>query len=510
MKKIRLPQIITKINIPLLLFLIFFFNVKFIIKVIALVALIISNLNFKFGFSWKNSRLPLFYLAIILIETFKFLFLVRNYSINYFFVFCFGVVQWSMCLMAIHYLKLFIDKDGVPKMHQTIKAFFVINFAISMFFLILLLFFPTLLTYWGHGGDISFSHPSAGDTILGVTFDSSTVNATINSLGLIYFLYKKEYWFCFGCLVTIVLCTNNVAFALTVLMLILMFITVRSKQLRWRTFLAGGLLVTLYFFISKSNREYIRNYFVQLYILNKNPELATNAKPDSISIDTLISKDVASTKIGPPPAKKTTEVPKKVADTVYTFSKEKLTKAMDHFLVSHDTVASSFSEEDYNSKPGKLISFIQTYQYLESKPENLLFGSGIGRFSSKLAFRASGTGILGSYPKKYIYVAPEFKNNHLKSFLFYYNSDASKHSVLNYPFSVYNQILGEYGVVGMILFLMFYLGYFLRRIKHLTYGRYMTLILLGFFFMEYWFEFFSLIVLFELFVLLNIKEGEKV
>jgi hypothetical protein len=166
----------------------------------------------------------------------------------------------------------------------------------------------------------------------------------------------------------------------------------------------------------------------------------------------------------------------------------------------------AFSETDYRSKPGKLISFVQTFLYLKQKIRHALFGSGVGRFSSKLAFRASGVGILGTYPSKYAYVAPEFRYNHLKTFLFYYNAEASQHSVMNYPFSVYNQVFGEYGLVGVLIFILFYLGYFLSRFRLLTYGRYMIVLLLAFFLMEYWFELFSLIVLFELFMFLNIRE----
>jgi len=80
---------------------------------------------------------------------------------------------------------------------------------------------------------------------------------------------------------------------------------------------------------------------------------------------------------------------------------------------------------------------------------------------------------------------------------------------MNYPFSVYNQVLGEYGLIGVLLFVLFYLGFFLKRYKKITYGRYMIILLFCFFFMEYWFEMFSLIVLFELYLFLNISEQSK-
>ena len=49
----------------LLLFLVLFLNVKMAIKVPAIALIYLLQFNFKFGFSLKNSRLPLFYLLAI-------------------------------------------------------------------------------------------------------------------------------------------------------------------------------------------------------------------------------------------------------------------------------------------------------------------------------------------------------------------------------------------------------------------------------------------------------------
>ncbi|HEU5164326.1 MAG TPA: hypothetical protein VFU29_02230, partial [Chitinophagaceae bacterium] len=237
-----------------------------------------------------------------------------------------------------------------------------------------------------------------------------------------------------------------------------------------------------------------RNYFVQLYILNKNPELATNqANPN----DTLTNSKNQS----------------KVPDSIYAFDNKKLRKAWDNFFLSNKNEDSSqvpelyLKDEDFNRRPGKMISFFQTYNYLKFSKKNFLFGAGVGNFSSKLAFRSSGVQNFGSYPAKFRYSSKVFEENHLKTFLYYFNRDASKHSVLNYPPSVYNQILGEYGLIGAFLFTIFYIGYFIKQYKRLTYGRYLIIALLAFLFMEYWFEMYSLIVFFELLMLLNLKEN---
>lgn len=505
-----------KINIPLLVFLLLFLNVKFVIKLAAILFIVAYSKKFKFGDLFKTSRFPIFYALIIVIEPFKYLVITRNFSFNYATVFCLGMLQWIFSLVALYYIRLIIEKDSVQKLHNTIKVFFVINFLVSLFFLSLLLFQPSLLTFWGHGSDISFSHPSAGDTILGVSFDASTVNAAINCMGLLYFIYRNEYKYCLICLITIALCTSNVSFFLMSAILAIMFITVRTKKQRLVVFITGMALVLSYLIMSPNNRQYIRNYFVQLYIVNKNPELLTPPEnqlyfppiEDSSKIDLDSLRAFRNLLI-----RKTEEERRKRMDSIYSFNEKKLGRAVTNlFSIKKKTPDDGIPQliltnEDFMSKPGKLISFFQTYNYLTAGVKNFIFGSGAGNFSSKLAFRVSGANIQGTYPTKYQYTSPEFKENHFKTFLFYFNGPASLHSVTNYPFSVYNQLPGEYGMLGVILFAIFYMGYFLKRYKLLTYGRYMIPMLLAFFITEYWLELYSLVIVFELFMLLNIKEN---
>jgi hypothetical protein len=158
--------------------------------------------------------------------------------------------------------------------------------------------------------------------------------------------------------------------------------------------------------------------------------------------------------------------------------------------------------------PGKLQAFKQTLQYFQRHPANLLSGAGMGNFSSKLAFRTTGLNIAGGYPKKFIYINPEFHDNHLAIFLYYFSNDAQYHSIINTPNSVYDQILSEYGLAGFLVFFIFYIGYFARNRKWLTYGIPILLVMLGAFFVEYWFEQLSILVIFELLMMLNIRENK--
>lgn len=446
------------INVPLLVFLVLFLDVKFVIKVIAILFLLVYERNLQFGLSFKRSRLPLFYVFILAIELIKYFVVIRNFSLNYLLVFGMGMLQWLLCILAIHHLKLYVDRDSPEKIHQTIRAFYLLNFAVSLFFMLVLIIHPIWLTYWGAGADISINHPSAGDTILGISFDSSTANATINCLGLIYFLYKRDILFSVLCLLVVISCTSNTTFLFTEVTLGLMVLTVRSKALRIRAIVAVVSMVVLYLLVSAHNREYIRNYFVQLYILNKDTSLIAHQD------DSVLVKDGGDSLVKAPVAP---------GNDAYKVNKKGLKKAFGNLLsldeklpgreraseidsiergkFTDSSIYPVISDMAYKSKPGKLISFAQTYFFLKMNSRHLLFGSGVGNFSSKLAFRVSGSGVQGTYPKKFQYISPEFRYNHLKTYQFYANQDASRHSVLNFPFSVYNQISGEYGLIGILL-----------------------------------------------------------
>ena len=114
-----------KINMPLLIFLILFLNVKFVIKLVAILFIVAYSKKFKFGDLLKTSRFPIFYALIILIEPLKYLLITRNFSLNYTLVFGLGMLQWVFSLIALYYIRFIIEKDSVQKIHNTIKVFFI-------------------------------------------------------------------------------------------------------------------------------------------------------------------------------------------------------------------------------------------------------------------------------------------------------------------------------------------------------------------------------------------------
>ncbi len=158
------------------------------------------------------------------------------------------------------------------------------------------------------------------------------------------------------------------------------------------------------------------------------------------------------------------------------------------------------------SLPGKVTELLQTMLFFQHHPVKIIVGDGIGNFSSKLAFKATGLGFEGGYPAKYIYISREFLSNHLDLYLNFFSRKSGLHSLTNSPFSVYDQLIAEYGLLGIAAFSIFYLGFFARHFKKLTYGIPILIMMAAFFFIDYWFEQLSVIVFFELLLLLNIKE----
>lgn len=166
--------------------------------------------------------------------------------------------------------------------------------------------------------------------------------------------------------------------------------------------------------------------------------------------------------------------------------------------------------EKINSKTDpsrKLVSFKETAVNFVSSPSSLIFGEGGGKFSSRTAYLTGGE-YANWYPKDLVYRSEKFEHNHFKL----WNHEALRvpfsDGTANQPFSFYNKIIGEYGLLGLFLFSV-YVFYFFKKFKILTYGRLILPLLLGFFALDYWFEYFTVILFFEFFMLLDLKRNAE-
>ena len=150
----------------------------------------------------------------------------------------------------------------------------------------------------------------------------------------------------------------------------------------------------------------------------------------------------------------------------------------------------------------KIVSVKQTYQYWTESWLHFVFGAGGGKFSSRTAFITGGEYI--NYPEEYIYLSPEFKKNHFQLWNNEILSNDHMDGTANQPFSFYNKIVGEYGLIGIFLFLL-YMSVFFRNYKRLSFGKVILFTLPLFLFLDYWFEYFTVIIFFEAFMFIDMK-----
>ncbi len=594
----------------LLLFLVLFLNVKLAVKIPAIALIYLLQFNFKFGFSFKNSRLPLFYLLAIVISVLNWVISMHYLNLNYNLVLLTGIGFWVLCILAMHQVKLFVENNDTEIIHRTIVIFFIINAILSFCNLAVIIFETGAINPYTYQGQYQKYFIGTGDYIRGITFDTSTTNAVLNALGVIYFLSKKNAAMLLVCMAVMLFTGSNFTNILLLACFAVLFIFKSSRDQKSLIAICIMFLLVFMVKISPQNYMYVHETVVNTLRLKTVPPPVTKPKlhlpitlmPDSlltahqrkekiaqryidsiyvlrhpvirkkvVTISPAIANDtIATAKVNQEQATVITPLPSNAKDSttlattpvsdsqvaaaalvaVRHKKSVNVTPAIANTLILPPTILKTeagrplIPKPDINSRPyqhiadtsdyqkrllafigmhkpslplsaqdnykatlpGKVISWVQTLHFLALHPFKIIMGDGIGNFSSKLAFRASGLGFAGGYPKKYIYLDPDFLSNHLDVYLNFFSKKTDFHSLTNNPDSVYDQLLAEYGLLGLIAFMIWYLGYFLKYYKKLTYGLPILLMVLALFFIEYWFEQLSILVFFELLLLLNIKE----
>lgn len=536
---LKIKKLQTYADWKLLLFLVLFLNVKLAIKIPAIALIYILQFDFKFGFKLKNSRLPLFYLLIMVIPFFG-LVLNGNYSEpHYLIVFLTGLFFWLLCVLAVHQVKLCVERNDVAVVHKTLLIFFMLNALVSFANLATIIWKTGAINPFTYQGQNQAYFLNTGDYIKGLTFDTSTTNAFISAFGVIYFLTRKNAAMLLLCMATLLFTGSNFTNIILLLILFALFVFKSTRDQKSLIIACLMLLVVFMAKISPQNNKYVADYFENIlngHKINKpQPVFAAipiRQKPDSLCtpeekkekfatlyLDSLSRSIVQKMPHKPlPVANKDVvildggRIIKPVADiNSAPYQSSAATPADQQPLVSfistHKTeLPMSARVDEIPTRPGKITGMLQTVSFLKQHPAKIAAGDGMGNFSSKLAFRVSGLGIAGGFPLKYTYVSPGFERNHLDLYLDYFSRRAGFHSLTNSPFSVYDQLLAEYGLLGLLAFFACYIWFFAKRYRTLTYGLPILVFMLSGFFIDYWFEQLSVLVLFELMLFLNVKE----
>lgn len=504
---------------PFLLFLLGAVNVKLYVKMFSVFAYFIYILYKKYPLK-KPVNLNRFYLLMPLAGTVGALlhgsFQVPVYSLGY----AYGIVQWLTAFFISYAIYISIMHLSAEKLKSVVLLFFIINIVLSLGDLVNMIIASKHFPYW-YWEPTEYYGTSTGDHIKGIFRSNSITNAMVSTLGVVYFLYAKQMKMAMLCLLVLLLCTSNLSLALFLFTATALVIFTRNREVRKRTLQLLLLTIVIYPVLSPLNLKYVFNTVdnqIQDQKLAKRIETH-----DTVIVQKDTTATVAATASSPYKEKRdyfivklNKEVPINYADEMaylQYFGSHNMEATSNVILYPHTIksamtrwygVAPQFSPLSSYYKPAKLYAHRQTFYYLTGNWKNALFGAGIGNFSSKQAIKMTGLGLSGSYPQDYRYVSEDYLSGHLYTFLYVLSKPVGEHSTIQMPNSVYNQVAGEYGFIGIGLFVYFYLGYFFKNRKYIRAGRFMVIITLIFFAFEYWFEMMSLTVIFELLLLLDI------
>lgn len=484
-----------------------------------------------------RQRFIWFYVSMIVLVLINIVLQFSTISANYLFAAATGIFFWLMCIAAALLVSWYVKNTPTKKLHHTLTVFFILNILVSAGQLLLIVIDSGSFNPYRYQGMYQKYFISTGDRITGILFDVSTTNALISSFGLIYFLSRNKIALVLLSMVILLLTTSNFANMLLVLVLVFLFFFQSSRNQKSIIVVCLAMLVFFLARVTPQNDRYVRNIMSKISG-NQDSTKKTTAdtrplteQPDSILSPGDKKKKIAAlyldsfykaaleaedkgtlASVNELNLKKKPVIPKPSIHSA-PFQRRRDTSDYQRELYAYGesidpSFDSSLKKLIDRSVPGKVAALKQTLHYLRGHPLNIIIGTGAANFSSKLAFRATGLRMAGSYPQRFIYTNPDFVKNHLELFLVYFSKDKELHSLINTPNSVYDQLLAEYGLAGIACFVLLYLAFFREALKRNTCGLPLLLLMLGAFATEYWFEQLSIVILFEMMMLLNIKETE--
>lgn len=520
---------------PLLIFLVGVINVKLVVKIIVLLSYLIVYRKVLLPNKGKIPAFIWFYASMIIIGIINF-FLTGNFlNQNYLVVVLVGIGFWGLCIASSLIVKTLIEKTATTKITATIKFFFQLNFLITVVQLFIIMIDAGALNPYTYQGQYQKYFISTGDRMTGLSFDISTTNAILSAFGVFYFLYCQQFIMLILCMITLLATGSNFIFLLTIASFMVVFLFSSNRLQKSSIVLCLALCIIFLARVSPQNNRYVNTVISEKVIERKinAKQLATTETVSSSSNENLklqiarsyidsvktarknkpIPITQNSTAAAVIPAKKPTIPTDNIHSAPFQRKKDStgVQKKLLGFMKENGIIPdSSTSPKNAENRAGKLISFQQTYQYLVTNPRYILSGTGIGNFSSKLAFRATGLNIAGSYPPAFSYVNAAFHTNHLQLYLQYFSEDAEKHSLLNSPDSAADQLLAEYGMLGILSFLLLHVGYFWKNTTTSKYALPLFMVLAGALLTGYWFEQLSVVIIFEALMLLQIKQKKDI
>lgn len=540
----RFLQYLRAANWPFLIFLVGVTSIKLQVKIVFIAAYLVFLLVKKVPFG-RIFEGPVKFYVLMPVAGLLAALLHRSFAVpGYWFGNLTSIVIWLMCACSFLLIRVTLGNTPQEKAQRSIELFFILNGLFCLFQLAqMIIVSKHIFPYWYTELDNIYG-VSTGDHLHGIFMDNSTVNAAICLMSVFYFLFVRRYAFAYLGIVICLLCTSNLTVFILLSCIFLAFILFGSQ--RKQVFAAGVLCVGLYLFISPSNIKYVERVLAKVKVQSKNKDAAPLAQvpvKDTAVQDSLVTAIAGQHKPAikieepkeqlPPPSNATQpyvygNAPFLYKDILRDFSGPILANLGTTSLyynehIPEDTMAlrrvmAKWYGVAYDSlplalspRPGKLLYFKNTRNYLRSGTLPLLLGAGPGNFSSKMALKMTGFKLQGSYPDRFTYISRPYFENTFFVHMFFWAKSIPDRSIINYPGSVYGQVAGEYGLAGILLFTAFYFIYFFKKSWKQPQKFVLLAALLLLFLFDYWLELLTLTVFFELFMLSDVagKTGKK-
>jgi len=506
-----------------LIFILLLTNYRISFKIIALVGMYIYKHDLRF----QRNGVFYFYLSMIGIGLLN-LAISGDYSVNHIMVVLTGCLFWLACLLSFHQLKLFVESTSENRIIATLQVFTIVNFAASLIDIgKVMLVTHTINPY------VQLSVPpygiSSGDLVGGVMGELYLVNTVVCSLLTLFFIYKERFLFSLMAFIPFLLTGSNLGTFFMIAALGYRILTGRLKIYKYYALFLIAITLVFYVKVTPSNFEYMQEVTVKVWkqfyrakpdtrgVNNKqvdsvHPQYHSRPKTDEELLQAYIaslgsqSNDAKYQKLAEATQQQQLSIQNQEL-TIYLYN-DSLQKAK---LADPLFEYGGLKKFDLTKESGKITSFKQTHAFMASSPKIALIGGGIASFSSRILYITSGmvidSRILNALPH---YETEAFIDNHKAISKYLLFLDESSRSITNLPFCWYNQVLSEYGLLGMLAFLILYLGFFVRRLRKTQYSFLFIGLIIAFLFFDYWFERISVMVFFELLMLVDLKAKNAV
>jgi len=421
-------------------------------------AVIVSFLWIR-SIRWRETAraVPPFYYLILLLCVVQLVFR-SSLADSYLLFWSIGFIYWALC--AYFFASIFsrVKTWTERQTEATIRSLFYINTAVTALQLADAMYRSHTLNPYALWDNPNFGN-STGDLLKGMFLAPCYINFFASSLFAIYFLQRNQKWNSFLAVVTLTLTSCNFAILAFAPIYIGFTLLIRKRTALWTALYSIGFIIAFYTIISVGNLHYLS---------------------ESIS------------------------------KVEHNYDKRKVNE-IDKTVSRNNCITRAEDADFFKNKKGKLISFDETIAFAGSGSGNLLLGAGMGNFSSLLARRQSDilfdqkSKLFRKLPTR---IASSYRDNHYTIEKHLYNLPSDWHSIQQLPSSFVNQIIGEYGLIGCLIFLIGYVWFILRRTQFRGYFFPMCILVGYYLLFDYLFEYLSIMVLFELFFIIQIQTAK--